>query len=81
MIRSFAAGEHRVATKIHVELLPLFKGLFFAPNPMPIKAALKLQGWEVGGLRLPMCELPSELLPLLEKILDKHGLASVRTVS
>ncbi len=81
MIRSFVAGEHRVATKIHVELLPLFKGLFFAPNPMPIKAALKLQGWEVGGLRLPMCELPSELLPLLEKILDRHGLASVRTAS
>jgi 4-hydroxy-tetrahydrodipicolinate synthase len=81
MIRSFAAGEHQIATAIHIELLPLFKGLFFAPNPMPIKAALKLQGWEVGGLRLPMCELPSELLPLLEKILDKHGLTSVKTAS
>jgi 4-hydroxy-tetrahydrodipicolinate synthase len=81
MIRSFAAGEPQRATKIHLELLPLFKGLFFAPNPMPIKAALKLQGWEVGGLRLPMCELPSELLPLLEKILDKHGLISVKTGS
>jgi 4-hydroxy-tetrahydrodipicolinate synthase len=81
MIRSFATGEHQRATTIHLELLPLFKGLFFAPNPMPIKAALKLQGWEVGGLRLPMCELPSELLPLLKKILDKHGLTSVKTGS
>ncbi len=81
MIRAFATGEHRVATKIHVELLPLFKGLFLAPNPMPIKAALKLQGWEVGGLRLPMCELPSELLPALEKMLDRHGLISVKTAS
>jgi 4-hydroxy-tetrahydrodipicolinate synthase len=81
MIRAVAAGEPQRATAIHIELLPLFKGLFFAPNPMPIKAALKLQGWEVGGLRLPMCELPSELLPLLEKILDRHGLISVKTGS
>ena len=29
MIRSFAAGEQQAATKIHIELLPLFKGLFF----------------------------------------------------
>ncbi len=76
MIRAFESGQNQAATKLHLELLPLFKGLFFAPNPMPIKAALKLQGWEVGGLRLPMCELPDELLPLLGKILQQHGLKS-----
>jgi 4-hydroxy-tetrahydrodipicolinate synthase len=76
MIRAFESGQNQTATKLHLELLPLFKGLFFAPNPMPIKAALKLQGWEVGGLRLPMCELPDELLPLLGKILQQHGLKS-----
>jgi 4-hydroxy-tetrahydrodipicolinate synthase len=74
MIRAFESGHNQTATQIHLELLPLFKGLFFAPNPMPIKAALKLQGWEVGGLRLPLCELPAELLPSLEKMLQKHGL-------
>lgn len=78
MIRAFESGQNQAATQLHIQLLPLFKGLFFAPNPMPIKAALKLQGWEVGGLRLPMCELPAELLPLLEKILQNHGLASVK---
>ncbi len=78
MIRAFELGQNQSATELHIEMLPLFKGLFFAPNPMPIKAALKLQGWEVGGLRLPMCELPSELLPLLEKILYEHGLESVK---
>ncbi len=81
MIRAFESGQNQSATELHIEMLPLFKGLFFAPNPMPIKAALKLQGWEVGGLRLPMCELPSELLPLLEKILYEHGLESVKKQS
>ena len=78
MIRAFEAGQNQAAMKLHLELLPLFKGLFFAPNPMPIKAALKLQGWEVGGLRLPMCELPNELLPLLEKILQQHGIKAAK---
>jgi 4-hydroxy-tetrahydrodipicolinate synthase len=74
MIAAFESGQNQAATQIHLKLLPLFKGLFFAPNPMPIKAALKLQGWEVGGLRLPMCELSPELLPQLEQLLQKQGL-------
>ena len=74
MIAAFSSGHHQLATKIHIKLLPLFKGLFFAPNPMPIKAALKLQGWQVGGLRLPLCELPIESLPQLQQLLQHQGL-------
>jgi 4-hydroxy-tetrahydrodipicolinate synthase len=73
-IAAFESGQHRTATQLHLKLLPLFKILFFAPNPMPIKSALKLQGWEVGGLRLPMCELPTEMLPQLQQILQDQGL-------
>ncbi len=74
MIAAFESGQNQQATQLHLKLLPLFKGLFFAPNPMPIKAALKLQGWEVGGLRLPMCELPTESLPQLQQLLQSQGL-------
>jgi 4-hydroxy-tetrahydrodipicolinate synthase len=74
MISAFTSGQNQVATQLHVQMLPLFKGLFFAPNPMPIKAALKLQGWEVGALRLPMCELPAESLPHLQQLLQQQGL-------
>jgi 4-hydroxy-tetrahydrodipicolinate synthase len=73
-IAAFESGQNRIATQLHLKLLPLFKILFFAPNPMPIKSALKLQGWEVGGLRLPMCELPTEMLPQLRQILQAQGL-------
>ena len=76
MIGAFESGQHQLAAQLHLKMLPLFKGLFFAPNPMPIKAALKLQGWEVGGLRLPMCELPLELLPQLQQLLQEQGLLS-----
>jgi 4-hydroxy-tetrahydrodipicolinate synthase len=74
MISAFASGQNRTATDIHIKLLPLFKGLFCAPNPMAVKAALKLQGWEVGSLRLPMCELPDELQPLIQQLLQQQGL-------
>jgi 4-hydroxy-tetrahydrodipicolinate synthase len=74
MIAAFKSGQNQLAAQLHIKMLPLFKGLFFAPNPMPIKAALKLQGWEVGGLRLPMCELPSESLPQLQQLLQQQGL-------
>jgi 4-hydroxy-tetrahydrodipicolinate synthase len=76
MIAAFESGHNQVATQLHIKMLPLFKGLFFAPNPMPIKAALKLQGWSVGGLRLPMCELPDELLPQLQRLLQQQGLVA-----
>ena len=76
MIGAFESGQHQLAAQLHLKMLPLFKGLFFAPNPMPIKAALKLQGWEVGGLRLPMCELPLESLPQLQQLLQEQGLLS-----
>ena len=74
MIAAFESGHNRIATQMHIKMLPLFKGLFMAPNPMTIKAALKLQGWEVGGLRLPLCEFPIELLPVLEQLLQQQGL-------
>jgi 4-hydroxy-tetrahydrodipicolinate synthase len=74
MIGAFNSGQNRAATDIHIKLLPLFKGLFCAPNPMAVKAALKLQGWEVGSLRLPMCELPDELQPFIHQLLQQQGL-------
>jgi len=57
IVQSFLAGEVANAIDIHLKLFPLFKVLFCTTNPIPIKAALKLQGWQVGGLRLPLCEI------------------------
>ena len=80
MIGAFNSGYNQAAIQLHLKMLPLFKGLFSAPNPMPIKAALKLQGWEVGGLRLPMCELPHQLLPQLSELLHQQGLMDAQPV-
>lgn len=69
MIQSFTDGQISNALDIHLKLLPLFKVLFCTTNPIPIKAALKLKGWPVGGLRLPLWELSDLQTQAVEKIL------------
>lgn len=54
MIQAFETGQNSVATRIHLKLLPLFQALFATTNPIPVKAALKLKGWDVGSTRLPL---------------------------
>jgi 4-hydroxy-tetrahydrodipicolinate synthase len=56
MIEAFQAGDVRKALALHLRLFPLFKVLFVTTNPTPVKAALALAGFEVGGLRLPLVE-------------------------
>lgn len=74
MIQAFEAGQTSVATEIHLKLFPLFKVLFCTANPIPLKAALKLQGWAVGSPRLPLGELPDELKKELEAVLTELSL-------
>jgi 4-hydroxy-tetrahydrodipicolinate synthase len=74
MIQSFSAGKVQIATEIHLKLLPLFKALFATTNPIPLKTALKIQGWNVGSTRLPLCEAPVEVRQKLEVVMKELAL-------
>ncbi|AFZ02382.1 dihydrodipicolinate synthase [Calothrix sp. PCC 6303] len=74
MIEAYTSGQVQQATAIHLRLLPLFKALFITTNPIPVKIALKLQGWQVGSTRLPLCEEESEFSQKLEIVLKEVGL-------
>ncbi len=56
MIAHFQAGRVEEARRIHLRLFPLFRALFVAPNPVPLKAALEMAGFPVGKPRLPLVE-------------------------
>jgi 4-hydroxy-tetrahydrodipicolinate synthase len=71
MIQSFEQGQVQKATQIHLRLLPLFKGLFLDTNPIPLKAALELQGWDVGSLRSPLCDPSETVRAKLKDILNQ----------
>lgn len=74
MIQAFEAGQPQVATKIHLELFPLFNALFTTANPIPLKAALRLQGWQVGSTRLPLSDAPDEVSQMLKTLLVELSL-------
>lgn len=69
MIQSFEAGKLLEARQIHLELFPLFKALFTTTNPIPVKAALKLKGWDTGACRLPLGEASSQVIEALQPVM------------
>jgi 4-hydroxy-tetrahydrodipicolinate synthase len=71
MIEAFETGKTRLATSIHLQLFPLFKALFVTTNPIGVKMALKMKGWDVGSTRLPLqCDEEEKVSNILEKVLQ-----------
>ena len=57
MIEAYLNGDGPGALAGHDALIPVFKALFATTNPIPVKAALELNGWPVGAPRLPLLPL------------------------
>ena len=74
MIESFQKGEVSIALDIHEKLQPFFKSLFETTNPIPIKAALELKGWQVGSPRNPLTPLIKEKKENLFQIIQNLSL-------
>ena len=74
MIELFLKGDVLKALDIHEKLQPLFKALFETTNPIPIKAALELSGWEVGSPRNPLMALNKEKKESLFQIIKNLSL-------
>jgi 4-hydroxy-tetrahydrodipicolinate synthase len=72
MRRMVDEPEHRTA--IDERLQDVYTALSVTSNPIPIKAALKLLGHRVGGLRLPMVEADEQELVVIRSMLERHGL-------
>ncbi|MDD4168931.1 MAG: 4-hydroxy-tetrahydrodipicolinate synthase [Desulfotomaculaceae bacterium] len=74
MINAYTSGNTALATKIHLDLMPVFKGMFITTNPAPVKAALNLKGMQVGGLRLPMAEVTESQRESIKTLLEEEKL-------
>ena len=70
MIRNFKTGEILAARNMHCKLFPIFKKLFMAPNPVPVKAALAYKGLIDEFVRLPLVELTEDEKIILFSTID-----------
>ena len=70
MIRNFKSGELIAAQNMHKKLYPVFKKLFFAPNPIPVKAALAYKGLIGEYVRKPLVSLTEDEKIDLFRVID-----------
>jgi 4-hydroxy-tetrahydrodipicolinate synthase len=71
MLRSTEDSNWHRARAIHLRYTPLFKVLFCESNPVPVKAALEIQGWPVGDPRLPLAPISQANRHLVKEELER----------
>ncbi len=81
LVRRFRAGDEEGAATIERQLQPLVEALEVTVNPIPVKAALELLGWELGGLRLPLVEATQDEVAVVREALAALGLLDAAAVS
>ena len=69
MARAALAGDFDTAAAIQIELQPLIELLFSEVNPIPVKAAMKLIGFDCGTCRLPLSPMSEEKYNKLKRML------------
>ncbi len=68
------SGDYASASKLQVDNMDFIDSLFLEVNPIPIKTAMNLMNMDVGGLRLPLCDMSAANLDKLKIAMDRIGL-------
>ena len=74
MCAAFFDGDTEKARELQLKYYDLIKALFIEVNPIPVKTALNLMGFDAGNLRLPLTEMAEENLEVLKASMKKAGL-------
>ncbi len=72
MVYNFFNGEIDKSKKMQLDVLDLINSLFCEVNPIPVKYALNLMGYDFGIPRLPLVELSDSNKIKLENLMKKH---------
>ena len=67
-------NDFAAAGNLQLRLKDLCDAMFCEVNPIPVKTALNLMGYDAGPLRLPLCEPSEENLRRIRRTLVRYGL-------
>lgn len=73
MVINFLEGDTKRAMELQLSIKPLNDALFCEVNPIPIKTAMNLLGYNAGILRLPLVDMAEKNLEHLKKELLNYG--------
>lgn len=74
MVMAYLSGDTAAATAAQLRYLELINSLFLEVNPIPVKAALNMMGWEVGPCRMPLYEMSQGAAQRLRAAMEEAGL-------
>lgn len=74
MVMEYLEGDRKKAAALQLDYLDLINALFCEVNPIPVKGAMNLMGYNVGKLRLPLTEIEDAHRELVKKCLKEAGL-------
>lgn len=73
MCQAFFDGDIGKATKLQLEAMDLIGALFCEVNPIPVKEAMNMKGFNAGIVRAPLTNMSEANKPRLEKALKEYG--------
>lgn len=72
--RLFFEGKIAESRALQLKLLPLINALFSDVNPIPVKEAMNMMGWECGECRLPLVSMQPQVKEHLRVLMQEQGL-------
>ena len=73
MCAQYLCGNTSEATKLQLQMMDLIGALFIEVNPIPVKAAMQLMGYDTGRIRLPLTEIEPQNKEILADCMKKMG--------
>lgn len=74
MVAKYLEGDTKGSLQLQLDYLPLINSLFIEVNPIPVKKAMNLMGYNVGSLRMPLTEMEPANAEYLANALKNSGL-------
>lgn len=75
MVMNYLEGRQKEALQMQWKAIPMVDALFCEVNPIPVKAAMNLMGWQVGSLRAPLSDMEPENVKRLAKAMQEFGIS------
>ena len=73
--QKFFDGDVAGAAQMQLDAIPLISALFCEVNPIPVKEAMNLMGWEAGPTRRPLSPMEPQNVEKLRKAMEEYGIA------
>lgn len=76
---SYLKGDAKKSEDLQLKYLPLMKALFLDVNPIPVKQAMRVMGYDAGPCRLPLCDMEQDTAEKMYEVMAGYGLIERKT--